>query len=147
VFPTPAGRGPDRQSEDQTSVLNSLPGKPSTSCVQVGAHTDLRVGNVAAGNFVNARKSFTSQFGKTEVPYVFLYLIPRHAASLHKATVTIDPVGQAATATKTITSTDVEDAEQWQYFALNVPVPNPGAYRLTMKSGTDTGCFEVTFSK
>ena len=66
-YPTPT-RG-NTPNPDQAKVLNSLPGTTATNtCVAVGAHTTLRSGSIAAGNFVTARKSFSEQYRKTELP-------------------------------------------------------------------------------
>jgi hypothetical protein len=63
---------------------------------------------------------------------------------MHKVTVSVDP---ATGPTHTVTSTSVERADVWRYFAVNVPIASAGAYRLTMVSGANRGCFDVTFTK
>lgn len=139
-FPTPSnGRGAGTET-DQAGVLNALPGRTSPGCVSVGARaTDVRSGSVAAGNFATARHSYASG-----THTVFLYLIPQHAKGLHRATITLTPRSGGSPAT--ITSTQVDQAAQWQYFSVDLPVPAPGAYRLTMAAGSDHGCFDVTFA-
>jgi hypothetical protein len=142
-YPTPAGGKMPQVHRDQSRVLDALPGSRSASCAIVGDRTDVRSGDVAAGNFVVARKSYAKQVPIAEVPTVFLYLIPQHAASLRVATARVSLVGSGTS--RMVTSTSVEQADQWQYFAMQIPVRQPGRYRLTMAAGTDRGCFEVTF--
>jgi hypothetical protein len=129
---------------DQSTVLASLPGSSAATCENVGSHTDLRAGAIAAGNFAHARAQYTQLAATTEVPQLDLYVIPQHAAKLSTLTITIDPTG--AGASKTLTSKSVEQADAWSYFAVQLPVPAPGAYQLTMTSGTDRGCFLITFT-
>jgi hypothetical protein len=142
-YPTP-GRDPS-QVADQSTVLASLPGSTSSSCQTVGSHTDLRSGSIAAGNFAHARAQYTQTVASTEVPEVDLYVIPQHAAKLTTLTITIDPTG--AGPTTTLVSKSIEQADEWSYFAVQLPVPAPGGYQLTMVSGADRGCFLVTFSR
>jgi hypothetical protein len=142
-YPTP-GRDPS-QAADQSTVLASLPGTTSATCEDVGSHTDLRSGSIAAGNFAHARAQYTQTVASTEVPELDLYVIPQHAAKLTTLTITMDPTDSGAT--KTLTSTSVQQADAWSYFAVQLPVPAPGGYQLTMVSGADRGCFLVTFSK
>jgi hypothetical protein len=141
-FPTPSKA--HATATDQQAVLDALPGSKVAGCVAVGTHTDLRSGTIAAGNFAVARKQYTSTVHKTEVPEVFLYVIPEDTKSMSSVKVTVDPMGSGVT--RTVTSKSVQQADQWRYFAVNVPVHAPGSYRLTMQSGTNTGCFEVTFT-
>jgi hypothetical protein len=126
-------------------VLASLPGSSSSSCANVGSHTDLRSGAIAAGNFAHARAQYSQTVASTEVPMLDLYVIPQHAATLTSLTITLDPTGSGPTTT--VTSKSVEQADAWSYFAVQLPVPAPGGYQLTMVSGSDRGCFLVTFSK
>jgi hypothetical protein len=142
-YPTP-GRDPS-QAADQSTVLASLPGSTSSTCENVGSYTDLRSGSIAAGNFAHARAQYTESAALTPVPQVDLYAIPRHAAMLTTLTITVDPTG--AGPTKTLTSTSVQQADAWTYFAVQLPVPAPGGYQITMVSGADRGCFLVTFSR
>jgi hypothetical protein len=142
-YPTPS-LDPS-QAADQSTVLASLPGSTSSSCESVGSHTDLRSGSIAAGNFAHARAQYTETAATTEAPQVDLYVIPRQAAKLTSVTITVDPTGNGPTTT--LTSKSVEQADAWSYFAVQLPVPAPGNYQLTMVSGPDRGCFLLTFSK
>jgi hypothetical protein len=137
------GRGTGPRS-DQAHVLDSLPGSRSATCAVVGPRTDVRAGTMAAGNFQVARRKYASEAGHMEAPEVFLYVIPQRAKHLHKVTVSVDP---ASGPPHTVTSTSVERADVWRYFAVNLPIPGAGAYRLTMVSGPNRGCFDVTFSR
>jgi hypothetical protein len=132
------------QHRNQSSVLTSLPGSRAASCVVVGRRRDVRSGSVAAGNFVTARMSYIEQVPIAEVPTVFLYLIPEHAGALRSATVRVTRVGSGTA--QTVTSQSVQQADEWRYFALQVPVRSPGTYRLAMAAGADHGCFEVRFT-
>ena len=63
--------------------------------------------------------------------------------------VTSTPTTQSAGSAKpvSVTSTDVEQADAWSYYAVQAPVSAPGTYRVTAVSGADRGCFTVTFSR
>lgn len=132
------------KAQDQTAVLNSLPGSAGSGCVVVGSNRDMRAGTIAVGNFVDARKKFAAEARSKEQPEISLYVIPRTSAKLDRATVSLAPAG-GGKATN-VTSKAVEQADIYSYFAVNVPVPGPGAYRLTVTSGSDTGCFTVKFA-
>lgn len=143
-YPTPrAGKVP-RLQRDQSGVLAALPGSGTLSCAVVGGRADVRAGGVAAGNFARARTSYAEQVSVTEVPSVFLYLIPKVAGSVSTATVEVRrlPSGTA----QTVISRTLQQAGEWRYFALQIPIPSPGTYRLTMAAGADRGCFEVRFT-
>lgn len=137
------GRGAGPRS-NQTRVLDSLPGSGAAGCAAVGSRADVRAGSVAAGNFRIARSKYAAEAGRSEVPELFLYVIPQRTKHLHKLTVSVDPVSGP---TRTVTSTSVERADVWRYFAVDIPIARAGAYRLTMVSGANRGCFDVTFSK
>jgi hypothetical protein len=143
-YPTPSGQHPSPIAE-QSVVLNAMPGSASTSCASVGNNTNFRSGGLASGDWVAARKSFASQFGKTEVPAMNLYVIPQHSATMTKVVITIAPTGPGTTTS--YTSTSAEQADQYSYYAVSLPIRNPGTYRLSMVAGADKGCFEVTFAK
>jgi hypothetical protein len=105
----------------------------------------MRSGSIAAGNFQSARKQYATDVKTTETPQLNLYVIPQNARGMRKLTVTVDPPGSGPN--QTVTSNQVEDADQWRYFALVLPVRDPGTYQLSMTSGANHGCFDVTFSK
>jgi hypothetical protein len=129
---------------NQTSVLKSLPGSASSACGAVGSSTtDLRAGSMAAGNWKNARTDFRKQWHSAEVPTLNMYAIPQNVKGLHSLKLTVTKRGGAA---KTITVKGLQPADVWSYFALQVPIPQPGSYRLTMVAGANRGCFDVTFA-
>lgn len=129
---------------DQSSVLSSLPGSAKSGCVAVGERSDVRSGTMAAGNFVTARKAFADQAKTVPAPTINLYLIPADARTLRKVTLTLEQVG-GQHLKRTFTSTSVQDADQWKYFAVQASVPAAGTWRLRATSNTSTGCFDVVF--
>jgi hypothetical protein len=141
-YPTPSDQ--EDPPTNQGRVLDTLPGSDSASCANVGSGTDVRAGSIAMGNFVTARKQYKTVAGKSELPEVNLYVIPEDTASMKSTTVTVDPLGKGAT--KKVTSKSVEDADQWRYFAVTIPVAAPGTYRLSVVAGSNRGCFDVTFA-
>jgi hypothetical protein len=136
-----SGAGP---RSNQTQVLDSLPGSDAADCADVGSRADVRSGSMAAGNFRIARSKYAAEAGRSEAPELFLYVIPQRPKHLHKLTVSVDP---ASGPTRTVTSTSMERADVWRYFAVDVPIARAGAYRLTMVSGSNKGCFDVMFTK
>jgi hypothetical protein len=135
--------GPARAG-DQSQVLTSLPGSPRPGCVVVGDRADVRSGTMAAGNFVRAREEFRRLAASQPQPSIFLYVIPGDARRPRSVTVQLRQLS-GGTARRTVTSSSVQDADQWKYFAVNVFVPGPGTWRLTTRAGADRGCFDVTF--
>jgi hypothetical protein len=140
-YPTP-GKQP-KPKANQTSVLDSLPGSNSQSCGTVGNHTDFRAGSIAAGNFQTAEHDFRAGYGKRESVQLNMYVIPQHARNLDKVRGTIQPVrgGKA----QTVTSSAVETADTARYFAVQIPMSQPGMYKFTFVSGQDQGCFIASF--
>lgn len=130
---------------DQTSVLKSLPGSHSATCVPVGNKRNVRSAGIAAGNFRQARDTFKKATTHKKPTTVFLYVIPQHAKHLSSVTVTMTPVNHDGKA-HSLTSKQVETANNWQYFPVHVSVPKAGTWQLKMTSGSDRGCFNVTFS-
>jgi hypothetical protein len=140
-YPTPGKQPPPRAN--QSSVLNSLPGSSSQACGNVGSHTDLRAGSVAAGNFQTAQHEFRAGYGKSESVQLNMYVIPQHAQHMHKVRATIQPVGGGQG--QTVTSTSVEQADTSRYFAIQIPMSRPGNYKFTFVTGQDRGCFIASF--
>jgi hypothetical protein len=143
-YPTP-GRSPARIT-NQTAVLSTLPGSAESACAQVGSRTDVRSGGIGMGNFQVAKRAYSTQLDKSEVPQLYFYVIPQHTAHLTAAAVRIDPPGSAAPAS-TIHSKQIEEADAYRYFAVVLPIRTAGVYRLTVTSGADQGCFIVSFSR
>jgi hypothetical protein len=144
---TPEGSGtPAPVDGNQISVLNSLPGPAhkGTACVKVGDQSDIRVGRLAVGNFASARSAYAQQGGKGKAT-VPLYVIPART-SAHKAEVRLSSVDGSGPARKISTSAR-QKADSWTYFAVQLPVPAAGAYRLTATSGGASACFEISFGQ
>lgn len=143
--PTP-GPVSTAKPDNQTTVLESLSGSSSPRCAPVGKRTDVRSGRIAIGNFATARKQYKKEAPSKEQPEVFLYVIPEHSKKMRNLTLTVKPItGEGKS--RTIKSNSVEQAEMWNYYAVNLPISAPGSYRLTAVSGADKGCFEVRFSR
>jgi hypothetical protein len=140
----PAATATPTRAGDQSPVLSSLPGSAKSGCVAVGDRTDVRSGTMAAGNFATARKQFADQVKTVPAPTVNLYLIPADARSLREVTLTLEQLG-GRHLKRSVTSTSVQDAEQWKYFSLQASVPAAGKWRLKATAGASTGCFDVDF--
>lgn len=141
-YPTP-GRDGGAPQANQRSVLKSLPGSTAAKCQVVRNRRDVLSGSMGAGNFQQARQQFKTDYGTTEVPMLNMYAIPEHAGHLKKVTAVINPRG-AGQSTR-VTSKTVEPADAYRYFAMQLPVRKPGTYRISLRSGHDSGCFIVTF--
>ncbi len=129
----------------QNAVLESLPGSNSSDCVSVGDGRDLRSGDLAAGNFETARQQYADDDSGSEQPVVSLYVIPRHTKPMSGVTVTMKPMGRSGKSVS-VSSDVAQTANAWSYYSVSIPVPSPGAWRLTAVSGADRGCFDVTFT-
>ncbi len=46
---------------------------------------------------------------------------------------------------RTVSSKQVEQADQWSYYRVALPVRDRGTWRLEFGAGTDAGCFSVSF--
>jgi hypothetical protein len=125
-------------------VLSALPGQARAGCVVVGDRADIRSGSMAAGNFSTARQQYAAAKKTNPAPSVNLYLIPADARRLTKLTLTMERVG-AGDSKRTLTSTSVQQADRWEYFAVSTTIPAPGTWRLRATSGSSSGCFDVTF--
>ncbi|KRF13770.1 hypothetical protein ASG90_13095 [Nocardioides sp. Soil797] len=133
--------------KSQTSVLDSLPSSSGPGCAKVDAKTDdLRSGDVAVGNFGQALTSYDDQVGTMEQPEVHFYVVPKSRKQMKRVSVTLAPTGTTGRRSSVV-STDVEDADVWKYFAVNLFVREPGNYRMDVVSGQDRGCYLITFAK
>jgi hypothetical protein len=126
-------------------VLASLPGTATQGCVDVKSLRDVRSGGIAVGNFSDARKQFRSLAKTHEQPEVAFYVIPRDA-NAKNVKVSLTAPGHT-TPTRTVTSANVQQAEEWNYFMLTVPIPSPGGWQVTAVAGKDRGCFDVKFDR
>jgi hypothetical protein len=130
---------------DQSSVLLSLPGQSSTTCLVVGGKSVVHSGSMGAGDFVAARAAYAKNAPSQEVPTVSLYFIPQHAKKLGTLHVQVTPLASGKAKALKTSATDI--ANVWKYFPMTVPVPSPGQYRLRVTAGADEGCFVVTFAR
>ena len=93
-------------------------------------------------DFQAARRQY-AQRGRASSAKVDLSIIPEHAQHLSAATVRVTPPGSRPTST--VRTTNIAVAEPYRYFALVLPVAGPGTYQLRVTSGSDRGCFSVSF--
>lgn len=143
---TPATAPPATPPKTQTSILKKFPGSTkSSTCVTVGSRHDVTSGTVAMGNFQTAAKLYKAQVKKSQTPLVSLYVIPTHR-SMPGVQITMTPVN-AKGKSRTINSKEIEPADIWQYYSVHLPISSPGSWRLKVSSGSDSGCFDVTFHK
>ncbi|MER7073571.1 hypothetical protein [Terrabacter sp. NPDC000476] len=106
----------------------------------MGTQTDVRSGSLAVGNFAQARAAVAK--GAVNGAEVSFYVVPADGAAMPgvrlKAT---SPTG----AVRTVSSTQVEQADTWYYYRVALPVRDRGSWRLEFTAGADTGCYRVTF--
>ncbi len=142
-YPTPTGGKEGSPSANQGTVLNSLPGSSSTSCVEVASHSTVRAHTIAAGDFVAARRAYRQGGSGSSTPT--FQVIPEHSRSMREAVVTVDPLNGGGT--RTVRSRAINTAGDVKYYSVDIPIAAPGNYRLTMRSGDDSGCFLTSFTK
>lgn len=130
----------------QAIVLNSLPGSSAARCAIVGNARDVRAGGLAGGNFAEMRTQYAKQARTKAQPEVSMYVIPQTVGSLKGVSVTVAPV-RAKGATRTYTSSAAETAGDWRYYRVNMTIPSPGSWRISATSGSDKGCFQISFGR
>ncbi len=135
--PSEAADRPGRQD----SALQRLPGSSKTGCVAVGTQRDVRSGELAAGNFADARAAFkaspTSAFP--------LYVIPADVSD-EKATLSVTLAQRDGSGAVTVRSSSTETADRFKYHLVQLTVPSAGDWRITATSGSAKGCWDVTFA-
>ncbi|NYI69151.1 hypothetical protein BJY26_003457 [Spelaeicoccus albus] len=137
---------PPAHPKSQKSVLKKLPGSTEAGkCVAVGPNSDVTSGTVAMGNFQRAKKLYKSQFASSQQPTVNFYVIPSSRA-MPGLEIKLTRIGAKGSA-HTVHSRAVQKANVWKYYSVHMAVPSPGKWRLMVKSGSDKGCFEVSFLK
>ena len=141
----PKNLPPSTPPKTQDYVLKKLPGTTKDKCVNVGDEQDVTSGSLAMGNFQTARAQYAQLETQSEQPTVNVYVIPKHRA-MPGVRIVMTPVTAKGTV-KTVTSKDVQPADVWKYYSVHMPVPAPGTWRLDVRSGSDSGCFKVDFSK
>jgi hypothetical protein len=134
-----SGRAP----RTQRPVLDHLPGA-RTGCVPVGARSSVRSGDLAMGDFAQARADFRATHGAYDAEPSHFFVIPQ-ARTARRTTVTLTRVGGGAPAIRT-SADHLEDAAQWKYFPVSAKITRPGTWRFTVRVGASTGCFLATFT-
>lgn len=142
--PTHSSTAGKSKPPSQVSVLNSLPGAKTASCVTVGTRSDVRSGPIAMGNFAEQRAAFHKSKGAYDAAQLFFYVIPQ-TMNAEKVTVQFTPVSSKGKS-QTVTSGQVESAGRWKYYPIHVTNPAPGTWRITATAGAEHGCFVVTFT-
>ena len=137
----------DESAMTASSVLDRLP-SPAGSCPAVGSDRDVRSGSMAAGPFDAARAQFSSSKPTSpEATKVRLYWIPKSGkTSAHGLVLKVTKVGSNGTV-NTVRDAVVADAGGVSFYDSQVPIPGPGTWQIKATSGSDTGCFQVTFTK
>jgi hypothetical protein len=142
AYDDPGGAAPAPRS--QQPVLAHLPGARAQRCVAVGANSAVRSGDLAMGDFAQARADYRAVHGAYDAEPSHFFVIPqsRHA---RRTTVTITRVGGGAPEIRT-SADHLEDAAQWKYFPVTAKITRPGTWRFTVRVGASTGCFVARFA-
>jgi hypothetical protein len=125
-------------------VLEHLPGPAGARCVPVGERSAVRSGDIAMGDFAQARADYLASHGAYDAEPSHFFVIPqsRHA---RRTTVTISRVGGGAPPIRA-SADHLEDAAQWKYFPVSAKITRPGTWRFTVRIGASTGCFVAHFA-
>jgi len=147
VTPTFDQSGESTSTSTQAEVLDWLPGDPSGACVNADGGSELRSGGIGAGSFDEAVESFARMDGSASVA---LHWIPAHGEDLDGLTVNATQIS-GGTASFEYEQTDVSDlvdeSGAWRYYYnTEFTIPSAGQWRFEASSGTDAGCFIVTFA-
>jgi hypothetical protein len=130
--------------KNQIAVLQHLPGVHASRCVTVGNRTDVRSGSIAMGNFALARQNFRTASSAYNADPSFFYVIPRSRAA-KAVTVVASRLGGRHAPVR-IRSRQVEQAAQWNYFPIQIQLPNTGTWRFRVTTGAEHGCFDASFT-
>jgi hypothetical protein len=130
--------------KNQIAVLQHLPGVHASRCVTVGNRTDVRSGSIAMGNFALARQNFRTASSAYNADPSFFYVIPRSRAAKAVTVVATRLGGRHAPVR--IRSRQVEQAAQWNYFPIQIQLPNTGTWRFRVTTGAEHGCFDASFT-
>lgn len=132
------------KNADQGSLLSSLPGTLDQTCVAIkpGLRT-VRAGQLALGDFVEAQLRFRKAGDARARGGVSLYVIPLHPTGQPLTVVVTSPSGTRVR----VKTAALEEAGDWKYYPLQVPVNRPGRWRLDASAGQDRGCVLVTFGR
>lgn len=132
-----------KKPSSQKKVLDTLPGKSTGGCVDVGSLSAVRSGSVAMGDFADARARFLKTKGAYDADPSFFYVIPE-SRDAKRVKVVLTPETGHADAIRVV-SDQVEDAAQWKYFPISVKIPTPGTWRFSVTVGAEHGCFDADF--
>jgi hypothetical protein len=135
------GEVPPKKKGDQSNVLTSLPGSKKSTCVSTAGKRDVRSGSMGAGPFDQARKDYGKKRDGMPKDAVELYWIPRDSAKMPGLVLT--GVNSDTGKRISVHSKNVGDADMWRYYNTQVRLPDPGHWRLTARSGSQQGCFEL----
>lgn len=124
---------PSTEDGDQSSVIESLPGRDDSECVTVSSPGAVRSGNVAID--VTAVLSAGSQTAKSPI-----LVIPRRAVAGVSATVRL--TGADGT-TSVARSQGRDQAGDVTYLPVLVSMQTPSPWQLHVRVNGDEGCFTV----
>lgn len=130
-------------SAAQATVLDRLPG-PARGCAPVAGQRDVRSGDFGAGPFDEARSTFQAQTSAGTPATVRLYFIPAGGADRTPG-LTVTVRNTETGVQRTVRQRETSDADRWTFYDTQVPISEPGRYRLQARSGSDVGCFVVDF--
>lgn len=143
---TPASAPPSKAPKTQQMVLDKLPGNTRAgSCVSVRNKRTVTSGTIAMGNFKAAQELFRAHHDKPGSTTLNFQVIPKHR-SMPGAHITLSPA-KGPGKTHTSTSHDVEPANIWKYYSVQLPIPKAGTWQIKVQSGSDRGCFIVNFQR
>lgn len=133
---------PPTSPGDQSNVIKSLPGPTSGACVSTAGERDVRSGAIGAGPFDTARTEYGTKRAGFPRDAVRLYWIPKDSASMPGLMLTGRNLDTGRSFR--VTEKHVGDADAWRFYDSEVRLADPGRWRLTARSGSQQGCFELT---
>lgn len=135
------GEVPPKKKGDQSNVLTSLPGSGTAKCVSTAGKRDVRSGKMGAGPFDEARKGYGKKRDGLAKDEVRLYWIPSDSSKMPG--LTLKGVNRDTGRHISMHSSNVGDADMWRYYNTVVHLPDPGHWRLTARSASQQGCFDL----
>jgi hypothetical protein len=135
------GEVPPKKRGDQSNVLTSLPGSKKSTCVSTAGKRDVRSGSMAAGPFDEARKVYGKKHAGMAKDEVQLYWIPSDSSKMPGLVLT--GVNRDTGKRFTVHSSNVGDADEWRYYNTTLRLAQPGHWRLTARSASQKGCFDL----
>lgn len=125
----------------QTSVLEGLPGTADGTCVSVGKRADVRSGSMGSGNFTRA----SAEWAKSPTSKLPLYFIPADVRKAGELKVVVSRAD--GTASTTVRETSLQSADTWQYYLVQIAIPEAGKWRVKATDGVNSGCWDAEFAK